>query len=315
MRLNLKENCKTLFKSCIDTKVLIERRKNSFFVPLIIFLLIIFLMSFPSYLVSINRDGEDILESFPDIEKPLEKLLTTSIDCKIENATLNCKDGLKNDTIPPVEDTISYSIFLNYQNSALPTDVDPVRPKLSDNYVLLLSNLIKFRYIHRDYVNGTYKTYEIIGNYSNLEGYDFSEISEELINNPDRTYDEITNFADKVYKSTLKTSLLTSISSALVSFSLLVLVTAFMLKSLTLFKRKKGLKYKECLKISLTSALPALLASIPLSFIIGINFSIAVGFIYLARILYIYIRYFFSNRNNIYDYLYATTNEERFNLK
>ena len=126
---------------------------------------------------------------------------------------------------------------------------------------------------------------------------------------------EINFFINKVHKSTLDTRLLSDIINALISFSLLVIVTSFMLKSPTLFRRKKGFKFGECLKISLTSAIPAFLFGILSFLLLGIDFAVAMGFIYLIRIVYIYIKYFFSNKNNIYARLYESTGEERFKLK
>lgn len=313
MKTKFKENIKTLFKSSTDTKILFDRRKNSFFAPLIIFILVIAMMILPSYIVSKNKKQDSVIKQFPGINEPLEELLTSSLACKVENKTLVCDEDAEQINMV-VGDNIEYTVIAN-QNSIsanLETSIDS--KKDTDNLVVLLKKYIRIRYCERDYVKNEIKTYEIIGDYSEFEGYDFREISEKLKNNSDLISSEINNFVYTAYLSTLDTQLLVNLSSALISFLFFVLVSSFILKCPGLFKRKKGFKYSECLKISLTSSLPALLIATLLFFLLGIDFSLAYGFIYVGRIIYIYVKYVLSNKNNIFKELYQITGEERFNI-
>lgn len=313
MKNKLKENCKSLFKSCIDTKTLFERRKNSFIIPIVIFVLSVATMCVPSFVRSLMVDSKDIYKQFPDIKVPLETLLTSDLNCKIENKNFTC-ENLNQDMIV-VGDKIKYTIFINYDNSAIDASVDLKNPKDSDNYILLLKNYIKIRYVERDFINEKVNKNEFIGDYSKLEGYDLKEVSNDIKQDPSILESEMSDFVMKAYKSTLSSNFKVSLYYAFLPYFIFVLITAFMLKSPSLFKRKKGFKFSECLKISLTSSLPALIIGFFATLLFNINASLVIGLIYMVRVSYIYIRYMFSNKNNIFDELYKTTGEERFKLR
>lgn len=258
-------------------------------------------------------DSKDIFKQFPDIEVPLETLLTSDLNCKIESKNFTC-ENLNQDMIV-VGDKIKYTIFINYDNSAIDASVDLKNPKDSDNYILLLKNYIKIRYVERDFINEKVNKNEFIGDYSKLENYDFKEISSDIKQNPSILESEMSDFVMKAYKSTLSSNFKVSLYYAFLPYLIFVLITAFMLKSPSLFKRKKGFKFSECLKISLTSSLPALIIGFFATLFFNINASLIIGLIYMARISYVYIRYMFSNKNNIFVELYKTTGEERFKLR
>lgn len=321
MKNNIKENAKNLLKSCTDNKVLFERRKYSILVPLIIFFLSIFMVSVPSYLSSNNVSKEDIMKNFPGIQEPMEKLLTYSLDCTVQNAKLVCSEtadminepvnvyGISADGKEYVMYT--YTIMAN-QNVVPSTEVTYSEKRETDNLILLLKNFIKIRYVARDYVNEKVTTYEIIGDYTKFEGYDFKQMSEYLINNPDEVETTVTNFVHNTYLSTLDTKLIVDLGSSLFSFILFVLVSCIILKGPTLFKRKKGFKLIECFKISLTSSLPALVFA-SIAYLFGkIDFVLIYGSIYLVRLIFIYVNYILSTKNNIFAQLYNQTGEERF---
>ncbi len=313
-------NIKSLFKSIFNSKELFNRRKNSFLVPLIIFLLTIFMTAFPTYFTSINKNSSEIIKNFPGIYKPMETLLTSSLDCKIEKEVLTCtENSIKVNQVVEFYDeatqrTYKYTIIANEPNISSDISVTYSPVKDTDNLIILLNNYIKIRYVERDYVNQNVKTYEILGDYSEFEGYDFKTISDKLLSSPELVNEEVTNFIYKTYLSTLDTQLLVGIASALLSFLVFILVSSFILKSTTLFKKKKGFKYRECLKISLTSALPALLIASCGALLFKADFTSIYALIYIGRVLYIYFRYLYSNKNNIYKDLYLETNDERFKI-
>jgi len=313
MKTSFKENCKSLFKSCIDTRVLFERRKNSFLIPLLIFVLSIMMMCLPNFLLSYTSNNETLLQKLPGADVALETLFTSSIDCKVENEKLVCAEE-QEPILVVVGSDIKYTIIANQDTISTDTNVVFGNPKDSDNLVMLLEDFVRIRYVQHDYVNEKVEKYEIVGYYSKLEGFDFKKISSELSSNPDLLDETIVDFVGKVHKSTLAVSLYTNFISAITSYTLFVLVTSLMIKSATLFKRKKGFTFYESLKISLTSSLTSLLISSVLLLLFGLNFSTIFGLIYLGRIVYIYIRYFFSSKNNIYKELYSSTGEERFKL-
>ncbi len=308
-----KSNIKTLAKSTYSNKALFERRKNSFIVPIIIFLLVIFMLCVPSYILARKVKSSNIIKNFPEIYAPMESLLTRNLDCHVSNKLLVCDENAEKVNIL-VGDSIKYTVIANNPTISIDTNVVYENPKDTDNIILLLSKYIKIRYSQRDYVNGKVNTYEIIGDYSDFEGYDFKDISQKIANNPSILNSEIESFVHTTYLSTLDTKLLVNISSLLVSFIMLILVTSLILKGPYLFRRKKGFKFSECLKISLTSSLPALLLGIIVYFLTGMDFANAFGIIFMVRIVFIYFKYIFSTKNNIYKSLYAETKEERFNV-
>ena len=308
-----KSNIKILAKSTYSNKALFERRKNSFIVPIIIFLLVIFMLCVPSYILARKVKSSNIIKNFPEIYAPMESLLTRNLDCHVINKLLVCDENAEKVNIL-VGDSIKYTVIANNPTISIDTNVVYENPKDTDNIILLLSKYIKIRYSQRDYVNGKVNTYEIIGDYSDFEGYDFKDISQKIANNPSILNSEIESFVHTTYLSTLDTKLLVNISSLLVSFIMLILVTSLILKGPYLFRRKKGFKFSECLKISLTSSLPALLLGIIVYFLTGMDFANAFGIIFMVRIVFIYFKYIFSTKNNIYKSLYAETKEERFDV-
>jgi len=323
MKEKIINNAKTLFKSCTDNKILFERRKNSILIPIIIFIISIFMVTVPSYLSSNKLSSEKVMKNFPYIEEPMKKLLTYSLDCSVEDAQLICADdAIKiNEPINVTQldengdETVIATYYIMANNSTIKNiDVEYNTPKKTDNIILLLKNYIKIRYIVRDHVNEEIISYEIIGDYSEFEGYNFKEISEKLTSNPELADKEIIDFIYTTYLSTLDTQLLVNLSSSLLSFLFFVLISSLILKGPYLFRRKKGFKFSECLKISLTSSLPALLAGILIYFIFGMDFALVYGIIYIIRIIYIYFKYILSNKNSIFKELYNQTGEERFNI-
>lgn len=313
MKEKIKLNFYSLYKSMFNNKALFERRKNNFLFPIIIFILAVCMMILPPYLKSVNQDDDFIMKQFPQINEPMKKLLTSSLDCRVENETLVCaEDAIEINTF--VGTDIVYTIVANPKSFTLNTEATYSKPQKTDNIIILLNNYIKIRYCHRDHVNQKLITYEIIGDYSEFENYDFKEISDKLNSNPTLIESEIRSFVSKAYHSTLDTYLLVNLSSSLFSLVLFVFVSSLIIKWPTLIKRKKGFKYSECLKISLTSSLPALIFGTILYFLSGIEFFLSFAIIYIVRILFIYFKYIFSNKNNIFIELYSQTGEERFKL-
>ena len=313
MKNNFKENLTTLFKSTTNTKILFERRKNSLLFPLIITLLILFMMCVPRYLFSLNANKENIIKSFPKISEPMEALLTNSLDCKVKNQALVCSKDAKQINMV-VGDDIKYTVIANAKSISIDTNVSYESKKDTDNIIILLKNYIKIRYIERDYVNEKVKTYEILGDYSKFEGYDFKEISQKLASHPELAEKEASNFVHNAYLSTLDTQFLVNLSSSITSLLLFIFVSSIILKSPNLLKIKKGFKFIDCLKISITASLPSLIVSTLLYFLTGTDFTLLFGLIYVIRILYIYFKYIFSTKNSIFKELYIQTNEERFNV-
>lgn len=323
MKTKIKDSTKKLFKSCVDNKVLFERRKNSILVPLIIFILSIFMVCVPPFLSSKNTSSDKIIKGFPGVSEPIKKLLTYPLDCYVKDAKLVCNENAAriNETVEIKQTNengkeilkYTYTIIAN-QTAIKETNVTYNDPQPTDNLILLLKNYIKIRYIERDHVKEEVITYEIIGDYSEFEGYNFKEISEKLNNNPELIDAEVTNFVHKTYLSTLDTQLKVNIVSSILSFTVFVLVSSVILKGPSLFKRKKGFKFSECIKISLTSSLPALFIGTISYFILGMDFALTYGMVYIIRIVYIYFKYITSAKNSIFKELYETTKEERFNV-
>ena len=303
-------NTQTFFKSFINNKVLFERRKNSIFYPIIILLVIVLLLSVPSYFINSSVTGKDIMRNFPKIEEPINEILTSSLDCTVKNATLTCSDESPS-LNAVVGDEIKYTIIVNQKSIAIDTEVSYTTPKDTDNLIILYSQIVRLRYIQRDHVNEKVNVYEIMGDYTTLEGFNLKEISEKIANNPDSSSKEVENFVLKLYKSTLDTQFVVDLASSIISFILLSFITCIMLKGK--LKRKKGFTLRECFKISMTSALPSIAICVLLSFLLGISSASSLfGFLFVGRILFIYFKYIINNK--IFKELYIETKEERFNF-
>lgn len=306
------KNVKAFFKSFINNRVLFERRKNTIWIPLAILILIISILGIPPYLVSKGIKQENLVKNFPKVEEPFNALFTSSMDCSVRQGVFTCEEGTPAFNMV-VGDQIKYTIIANQQKIALDTTVSYNAPKNTDNLIFLYNQTVRIRYIERDHVNQTVKTYEIIGDYSTLEGFSLEKINQELTNNPESLKTITSNFIYDIYSSTLETQLLLSIASSIVSFIALALVTCLIIKSPTLFKRRKGFTFKECFKISLTSAAPIVLICLLLSLIMGFGtFATIFGLLFVIRILFIYFKYLFSGK--IYKEIYAQENDERFNI-
>ena len=307
------DNLKSLFKSSYDNKILFERRKNSFLAPIIIFVLTICMMILPSFFVLNSKSSADIMKSFPKINEPLSTLLTSNLNCSVKDNKLDCAEDAEQINLL-VGDEIKYTIMANL--STIGTNIDVVynTPKDTDNFILLLQNFIKIRYVERDHVNQKVITYEILGDYSELEGYNFQEVSNRIYNDSSIINQEIENFIFKTYHSTIDTNLIVNLSSSLLSLLLLILTVSFAFKFPTLLKRRKGFKFSECLKLSATSSLSAFIIGTLLFFVVNIDFSIIFGMTFIIRALYVYFKYITSGKNSIFKELYTKTGEERFNI-
>lgn len=307
-------NIKSLLKSFISNRELFKRRTYSIIIPLIFFLISCATLSIPSYFSSRKMEFDTISKNFPSLEEAMEELLTSGLKCTVSNATLVCdKDSPAVNKVVTTENNIKYTIIANQKSIALDTTVDQNKAKDTDNIIIFLNNYIRIRYVIRDYVNPV-EVNEILGDYSIFEGINFEELSTELLENENTQSNEVQGFILSTYKSTLKTQLFLNIVSSFISFSLLVLVSCIMLKGQYLLKRKKGFKFSDCLKISLTTTFPALLISLLISLLSTADFATVFGFIFVARIVFIYLKYIFP-KNNIFINLYEETRDERFNVQ
>jgi len=303
-------NKQTFFKSLINNKVLFERRKNSILFPIIILVLIVSLLSVPTFFMSRSVNADSLMKNFPKIEKPVETILTSDLDCVVKNGTFSCSEETPSLNMV-VGDDIKYTVIVNQKTIALDTTIVYNTPKDTDNLIVLFSQTIRIRYSQRNHVDEKVDVYEIIGDYSSFEGLNLREIGNKIANNPDSISKEVKNFIVTAYRSTLDTQLLVNISSSLVSYLLLVFVTCIILKGT--FKLKKGFKIIDCFKISLTSALSPLLITLFLSLFLGYGvFATIFGFLFVGRILFIYFKYIFIK--SIFTELYAETKEERYNF-
>lgn len=314
MKNKILTNIKSLFTSCVNSKELFEWRKKSFIFHFIVLILILCAMTIPQYTKAKSVTGEEVMQSFPDVEEAFSELFTISLDCKVTDSKLVCSDTAEE--INRIMGTSTeYTVIVNTGTYTTPIDVTYETPLPTDNLILLLENNIKVRYCERDKVNKKIKVYEIIGGYTELNGFDFTEMTKSLNENPDSLNQEITSFMQKIYLSTIESEGFSkSLSSSVVSFGLFLLTTALILRFPTLFKRSKGFKFGECIKISLISAFPLLFIAAIFSLILTADFSFIFMLLYVIRILYIYIRYLSSKQHGIYNTLYKETKEERFNV-
>lgn len=307
-------NTQTFFKSFVNNRILFERRKNSILYPIAILMLIVLLLALPSYFINNSVNGKDVMKNFHQIDVPLKEILTSGLDCEVKNGIFTCSEDTPS-LIKVVggeeKHDSTYTIIVNQKSLAIDTEVSYTASKDTDNLIILYSQIVRIRYIHRNHLTHDIDVYEIMGDYTTLEGFNLKEVSEKIANNPDSSSKEIENFILKIYRSTLDTQLFVDLASSIISFLLLTLITCIMLKGK--LKRKKGFTLRECFKISMTSALPSIAACILLSFLLGISSASSLfGFLFVGRILFIYFKYIVNN--NIFKELYAKTEDERFNF-
>lgn len=314
MNKNFKTNIKTFFKSFINNRILFERRKNSIFFPLIILISIVLLLALPPYFSVKSLDDDKITKNFPQIEKPMGEILTSSLDCIVVSGVLTCNENAPSlNKVIEGENGIKYTVIVNQKTISLDTNVSLENQKDTDNIIILYNQTIRIRYIHRDYVNEKIDSYEIVGDYSNLEGFSLKQIAQKIENDPTLLKEESDKFIVSVYKSTLKTQLIVNLSSSIISFLMLVFVSCVVLKMPYLFKLKKGFKFIDCFKISLTSAAPSIVICLFLSLLLGFNSIASIfGFLFVIRILFIYFKYIFNNR--IFKEIYQQDKDERYNV-
>lgn len=284
-------------------------------IPLIFLLLTGVSLFLPSYITSKNMKVETINKNFPLIQESMEALLTSGLKCTVKDAVLVCDEDSPaiNEVAPTSNPKISYTIIANQKSIAIDTTVDDNKPKETDNIIVFLGRYIRIRYVIRDYVNPV-EVNEILGDYTNFEGLSLEELSNELLADPDSSEEKVNDFILKAYTSTLDTQLFVTATSSFIAFSLLLLITCIMLKGVFFLNRKKGFKFSDCLKMSLTTTFPALIVTWIVSLLTGINFATIFGFIFVARIIFIYLKYIFP-KNNIFVQLYEETKDERFNLQ
>ena len=310
---NTKEE-KTFFKSFINNRVLFERRKNSIWIPLVILIVVILSLALPPIISANSITGKTLLKKFPKIDEPMTEVFTSSLDCSVKDSVLVCSEE-SSSLNKVIGEEIKYTVIVNQDAVAIDVAVEYTKPKDTDNLIMFFANSIYLRYTERDHINEKAVVYEIIGDYSNLEDFSFKEMSQKIESNPDSLTGEMENFVLKISQSRLRAEILASVSVSITSFLLLALVTCVILKGSFLFKRKKGLKFSECFKISMTSILPCIVISFLISALYGLDaemYATCLGFAFVVRILFIYFKYILNNK--IIQELYEETKEERFKI-
>ena len=282
--------------------------------PLIFMIITCAALCLPSYYSSKQIKMETISKNFPSIEEAMGELLTSGLKCKVSNSVLICDENSPSvNKVISTENNIKYTIIANQKSIALDTNVDQNKAKETDNIIIFLNSYIRIRYVMRDYVNPV-EVNEILGDYSSFEGLDLEQLSNELLTNDELKEEKVNKFILDTYKSTLGTQLFVTSVSTFISFMTLVLVSCVMLKGQYLLKRKKGLKFSDCFKMSLTTTFPALIVSWLIAMLSTVDFAILFGFLFVGRIVFIYLKYIFP-KNNIFSTLYAETKDERFNVQ
>ena len=307
----LKTSMKSFFKTFTNNKLIFETRKRSILLPLFILALIVSSLSLPTYFLAKSINGENLMKNFPQITNAMNTVLASDMDCKIENRILKCSEDTPALNVL-VDGDIKYTVIVNEKSIAQDTEVSYTTVKNTDNLIILYSQTARIRYIQRDHVQGKVQSYEVIGDYSKLEGFSFKDSTARITANPESIKTEAENFIANIYTSTLNTQLIVNVSSSLISFLLLVFVTCVILKGT--LRLTKGFKLIECFKMSLTSAAPGLIITAFLCMLFGFQmFATIFGFIFVGRILFIYFKHIFNG--SIFKELYEETKNESYNLK
>ena len=130
-------------------------------------------MTIPPYIKAKSVTGDEIIKNFPKVDEAFSELFTISLDCRINDSKLTCSESTE-EINRPMGNEIKYRVIVNTGTDTTPIDVSYENPQETDNLILMLSNNIKIRYCERDHVNKKLRVYEIIGSYTELNGFDFT---------------------------------------------------------------------------------------------------------------------------------------------
>lgn len=320
----IKQYFKDLGSSIFDTNRLFKFATYSWITPLIVLILILTIMVTPSLVNYNTLKTESITSSVKHVDKVLAHTLKQDYKCSVSNQELNCQEKyLPASYTYTNEDGLEfkYNIYVNSDVTGIDFNIGTFeKPSPNENYLIFSKSAFKYRYVYRDPASKNVIEYQLESFYDNLEGLDFSKIKQNSLTYTDLAAQENYLLEQSDYillnglKAMMKETILVSISANAIMFVMFILIVALLIKGNYLFKRQKGFKYSQGLKIALVASMQSLLIAIVLM-LMGLDFITSLGLALTARIIYIYVKYTGSNKNTKWmEDMYTLTNDERFKI-
>ena len=320
----IKDYFKELLKSIYDTGSLFKFAIYSWLTPLIILIITIAILVTPTLVAYNTLDVASIESQIPQIDNVLADTLSRDFKCSISDKKLACDEKyLPFDSTFTGENGVNYTykVFVNSDVSGLTFAPGTFEnPAANENYLIFFESSFRYRYVYRDPTSKSVIEYQLSSFYDNLDGVDFSKISQTYHSYEDEQagkeylLTQSHNILLEGVKALAYETMFISFVSDIGTYLLFLLIVALLIKGNYLLKRKKGFSYSQSLKIAIVSSIQSILASLILVLFAGVEFITALGLTITARVLYIYIRYTGSRKNTKWiEDLYAYTKDERFN--
>ena len=322
-----KEKIKTYLHDLLfctfNTKSLFKFAIYSWITPLVVFILVCAAISLPP-VISYNRlTSESVTSNVLYLDKIMAHVLSTDVKCHVEDKRFLCDEGYSYEEIYEFKnsnnDTIKYKIVINKSISDMKFDLGEYGTHYdSDNYLVFFETTFAFRYALHDIKTEKVKATTLYAFYDNMEGWNLSDIYTQSLTQENPESYLLAKSNEMIlggYKALLKEQIYTSLVADIGMYVVLILIIGLLIKGNLMFKRKKGFKYSQSLKIGLVASLQSMIIAFVLS-LFGMNFMALFGLILVARIIYIYIRYTGSRKHLEWlNDLYVLTNDDRFKVE
>ena len=263
------EKLKSLVKMLFNNKELLKSKEISLFIIVLLLFINVSLISVPNFVGKI--DGVSSISNIEGIEEVFTELYDLELDCSVdENYLLTCSNF--------VEFTIN-DYLIRYDDIIDLETVDESTVYFSEEYVAVV------------YVDQEDLAYGISGTYSKLAYFDFSEIltSDYEGLTKQEYYEDVTDiFLSNVYYSSLEDDFTLIYLSQFAQIFIYVFILSGMFMLVNLGSDTVNLKFKDSLKLVVTSMTgPALISAILGIFILAWA-NILFLLVYGLRLMFVY---------------------------
>lgn len=327
---DIKKYLKDLGLSTIHTKNLFRFGVRHWITPLIIFLITIACFIVPPYIKNNSQTGQEAINKTGVLyaDTALSHILSTDVKCKVNDSyKLECDEGYKfieshKEFENEYGKKIYYDLYVNAPNEITALDENEHFKVSSfsdpgDNYIALYEETFIIRYVHRNDDTGSYYISKLYGFYNDLQGLNLHQKYDEInaLSQEERSakYTELAHeIIVKGYQAANVEASFIQLTSNLFSYLLLLAVAALLVKGNYLLNTKKGLKYTQCIKITIMMSTSALPIAIILN-LLGFDLITLFGLILTCRALYVWLRYTASRKNIMWlNDLYEYSHDSRF---
>jgi len=322
---------KDLGLSIVKTKNLFRFAIRHWITPLIVFIVVTLLLTIPQFINNATRTGDEVIQGTGILysDKVISHALSQDLKCKVENGKLKCDEGFSyvetyEFTNEKTGKNVAYDIYVNAADTINTRDDDgyfEVKDfaKEGDNYVAFYEESFIIRYVSRNSDTGDYLIYKMYGFYTQLESLDLSEVYSIYTQKAEAEKEEYLDYvSDSIialgFDAATSERQFIELSSNLLSYIILLLIVALLIKGNFMLNRKKGLKYSQSFKIAIMASLQSCLIALALS-LFNFNIVNVFGLALTIRTLYLWLRYTASRSNTTWlNDLYEYSKDDRFLL-